>query len=226
MYALSTTLAVPHGAEWLALGLSYLLGAVPFSWLLARMLKGVDIRTVGSGNIGSTNAARVLGKPLGIVAFLLDFAKGWLPVAVIARKFYEGTAGSPGAYAFGALCGVAAVVGHVWPIYLKFKGGKAVATTAGMAVAIDPLVFLIGGFGWLAVKYGVGFVGLASMLMCALFPLGAAWQISTGSVHYDNGVVWVLCALALLVVIRHRGNIQRMLAGTEPRGGRTQEEHR
>lgn len=221
IFAVGTTLDLPQGAEWLALALSYLLGAVPFSWLLARVLKGVDIRTIGSGNIGSTNAMRVLGKPLGIVAFALDFAKGWLPVAVIAPRFHEGVAGDAGALSFGALCGVAAVVGHVWPIYLKFKGGKAVATTAGMVVAIDPLVFVIGGFGWVAVKYGVGFVGLASMLMCALFPLGAAWRISTGEAHYDYGVVWVLAGLALLVVMRHRANIARMLAGTEPRSGKS-----
>ncbi|TAJ03273.1 MAG: glycerol-3-phosphate 1-O-acyltransferase [Planctomycetota bacterium] len=219
-FALGTTLSAPHGAEWLALALSYLLGAVPFSWLLARGLKGVDIRTIGSGNIGSTNAMRVLGKPLGVVAFVLDFAKGWLPVAVIAPRFHDGPDAGPGALAFAALCGVAAVVGHVWPIYLKFKGGKAVATTSGMVVALDPLVFVIGGFGWIAVKYGVGFVGLASMLMCALFPLGAAWRISTGDAHYDYGVVWVLAGLALLVVIRHRANIARMFAGTEPRSGK------
>jgi glycerol-3-phosphate acyltransferase PlsY len=219
-FALGTTLSVPHGAEWLALALSYLLGAVPFSWLLARVLEGVDIRTIGSGNIGSTNAMRVLGKPLGVVAFVLDFAKGALPVAVIAPRFHDGVDGSPGALALAALCGVAAVVGHVWPVYLKFKGGKAVATTSGMVVALDPLVFVIGGFGWIAVKYGVGFVGLASMLMCALFPVGAAWRISTGEARYDHGVVWVLAGLALLVVIRHRANIARMFAGTEPRSGR------
>jgi glycerol-3-phosphate acyltransferase PlsY len=240
----TTTLNVPHGAEWLAIGLSYLLGAVPFSWLLARLLRGVDIRTTGSGNIGSTNAARVLGKPLGVVAFLLDFGKGLVPVCVIAPRFHAAVApvagvpqaadGTTGAalYSFAALCGVAAVVGHVWPIYLKFKGGKAVATTCGMVVAIDvldapqsvPLVFVLGGFGWLAVKYGVGFVGLASMVMCALFPLAASWRVSTGEVGYDYGVVWVLTALAVLVVIRHRSNIRRMLTGTEPRAGHAKDE--
>ncbi len=124
-HALATALALPHLGASEAVGLvaSYLLGAIPFGFVLVRLVKGVDLRTVGSGNIGATNAMRVLGKPLGLVAFLLDFAKGLVPVVVFAPLF----ASAPST-PLRVLMGAAAVVGHVFPIYLRFKGGKAVAT--------------------------------------------------------------------------------------------------
>ena len=208
---------LPHGSEWIAVALAYLLGAVPCGWLLARVVKGVDIRTVGSGNIGATNAMRVLGKPLGIVAFLGDFAKGAVPVAVFADAFAAGPLeGGAGAW-LPVYCGALAVAGHVWPIYLGFQGGKAVATGCGAIVGIDPLIFVIAGLVWLGVLATTRFVGLASMAMGVAFPV-AAWWRSEGQ-PYGTEVVLGTSALALLILVRHRSNLVRMVAGQEPRIG-------
>ena len=125
-----------------AILLSYLLGSVPFGLVLGR-LRGVDIRTVGSGNIGATNVGRALGRPWALVAFALDFLKGYVP-AWLAPGFAT-QAGSVGPSTLAVLCAGAAVCGHVWPLYLGFKGGKGVATACGGMVAIDPVVFLGGG---------------------------------------------------------------------------------
>lgn len=199
-----------------ALGLlaSYLLGAIPFGLVTVRLVKGIDLRTVGSGNIGATNAMRVLGKPLGLVAFALDVAKGWVPAAVIAHLcLAEGDASIATAVLFAA----AAVLGHVFPIYLRFKGGKAVATSCGALIAIDPAVFLIGGGAWLIALGVLRMVSVASLAMALAFA-GAAWW--RASLHVD-GVFLAAGTTALLVLIvwRHRSNIGRILAGTEPRIG-------
>jgi glycerol-3-phosphate acyltransferase PlsY len=184
---------------------AYLVGAVPFGWLMARLLRGVDLRQVGSGNIGATNAMRVLGKPLGIVAFLLDFAKGWAPVVLLGQA-------DPG---LEVACGAAAVCGHVWPVYLRFKGGKAVATSFGAITGIDPLVSLGAGLVWLVLLVTFRYVSLASVGMGLAFPALALWRSRGG------GHPWVFPAatgaLALLILARHRSNISRILAGQEPR---------
>jgi len=196
----------------IAVLLSYLLGAVPFGFLMVRFLKGEDLRTVGSGNIGATNAMRALGKPLGVVAFFLDFAKGWVPVALIAPALVS--EGTENPMILAVLCGAAAVVGHVFPVYLRFKGGKAVATGCGAIVGIDPVIFLIAGVVWLITLASTRFVGLASMLMGLAFPVVAGVR--------GHGV-WVVLgtgALAALILARHRSNLLRMIDGTEPRIGR------
>jgi len=210
----------------LALLSSYLLGAVPFSWLFVRVLKGVDLRTIGSGNIGATNAMRVLGRPLGVVAFLCDFGKGLVPVAFIAPAL--GPTLSSGAHIqsgwLQVLCGAAAVAGHVWPVYLGFKGGKAVATGCGAVTGIDPWLFLAGGLVWLAVLSLTRFVSLASLAMGLTFPVAAAVRMSPA--RYGPEVVVGTGALALLILLRHRSNLKRLAAGTEPRIGRGKAEPR
>lgn len=203
---------LPVGAEWAALLVSYLVGSIPFGWVLARALKGVDLRRVGSGNIGATNAMRVLGKPLGVLAFALDFGKGWLPVALFAEAFLRDP---DGLGSLQVLCGAAAVVGHVFPLYLGFRGGKAVATGSGAIVAIDPLIFLIGGLVWMLSITTVRMVSVASILMALTFPV-VAWQ-RAGEDLYGTEVVWGTGALAALVVWRHRANLLRIASGTEPR---------
>jgi glycerol-3-phosphate acyltransferase PlsY len=215
---LAIAFALPHLGAGGAAGLvaSYLLGAIPFGFVLVRLVKGVDLRTVGSGNIGATNAMRVLGKPLGIVAFLLDFAKGLVPVVVFAPLFapqLDGAASLPIRVLFGA----AAVVGHVFPIYLRFKGGKAVATGCGALIGLDPLVFVAGGLAWLVAVGTTRMVSVGSLAMALAFALAAWWRSTS---HTDGG--WLVagaCALAALIVWRHRSNIARIVAGTEPRIG-------
>lgn len=200
----------------LALVLSYLFGSVPFGFLMVRFLKGEDLRRLGSGNIGATNAMRALGRPLGVVAFLLDFAKGFVPVALLAPAFTVTAGVDPSWLAVG--CGAAAVLGHVFPVYLGFRGGKAVATGCGAIVAIDPWIFVLSGLAWLATLALTRFVGLASVLMGVAFPVVAA--LRSRSQPYGVEVVLATGALATLILLRHRSNLKRMLDGTEPRIGR------
>ena len=198
---------------WAAVLVSYLLGALPFGFLFARM-KGIDLRAVGSGNIGATNTIRALGKGWGVTAFFLDFAKGLVPVLWIA-PFASGEVPGGGTLdprTVQVLCATAAVLGHCFPVYLGFKGGKGVATGCGAIVGVDPLVFLGAGAVWLAVMLVLRYVGLASILMGVSFPLLAAWR------HPGDRPFWIGASLlTLLIVVRHRANIGRMIAGTEPR---------
>jgi glycerol-3-phosphate acyltransferase PlsY len=198
---------------WLAVVVSYLLGAIPFGLVLGHFVGGVDIRKQGSGNIGATNVGRALGRPWAITAFALDCAKGWVPATVFPHWI-------PGEsfWALRLACGFAAVVGHVWPVYLGFRGGKGVATLCGAVIAVDPLVFLGGGAVWLCVLFSTRYVGFSSMLMGLSFPFLSAWRLRGES--YASEVIWGTSLLSALVFIRHRANIGRMLAGTEPKAGR------
>jgi len=190
----------PAGLAWRLL-LSYLLGAVPFGLVMCRVFRGVDLREVGSGNIGSTNALRVLGPFLGVLAFLLDFGKGYAPAAILGM-------GDP---LWQVLCGAAAVCGHVWPIYLRFKGGKAVATGCGAILAIDPVIFLGAASTWLVMLLVTGYVSLASLAMGAAFPALSALR------GQPMSVILGTAGLTLLIVVRHRSNMARLLEGSETR---------
>ncbi len=214
------TTSFPVGAALGAVLVSYLLGSVPFGLLLG-MLRGVDIRTVGSGNIGATNVGRALGRPFALLAFLCDFAKGWLPAAWLAPWCVALADADPGATTtIAVLAGGAAVCGHVWPLYLSFRGGKGVATGCGALVGIDPAIFLVGGAVWLVTLVLFRMVGLASLAMGTAFPVVA--RLRQGDASYGLEVVLGAIALMLLVFVRHRANMVRMLAGTEPRiGSRT-----
>ncbi|MEX1025722.1 MAG: glycerol-3-phosphate 1-O-acyltransferase PlsY [Planctomycetota bacterium] len=192
---------------------AYFLGSVPFGWLLGK-LRGIDVRHHGSCNIGATNVGRLLGKPWGLAAFLLDFGKGWLPSAFLAGQL--GGAHEPSSTA-AVLAGAAAVVGHVFPIYLGFRGGKAVATGCGALVGLDPRIFVVGGIAWLVVLATTRFVSLASMAMAVAFPCAAAWFARSSP--YGAEVVWGAAALTGLVLLRHRANIARLVRGEEPKFG-------
>ena len=204
---------------------SYLLGAVPFGLVLVRLFTGQDLRALGSGNIGATNAMRAAGKPVGITAFLLDAAKGWAPVALIAPLAWfavdagvesglepvSGSGFSLTAAWVAVLCGAAAVLGHCFPVYLGFKGGKGVATGCGALIGLDWRLFPIGGAVWLVTLLLSRYVGLSSIAMGLTFPL-AAWILGAApSTVLGAGL------LTLLILIRHRSNMGRMLAGTEPK---------
>jgi glycerol-3-phosphate acyltransferase PlsY len=199
------------------LSLSYLLGAVPFGLLIARM-RGVDIRTVGSGNIGATNVFRSVGKGLGTLTFALDVLKGFAAVWFIPRLAAVCGPAWLGA-ALPVLCGMAAVAGHNWPIYLHFKGGKGVATSAGVLLGLAPAAVGIGLAAWVAVFLVTRYVSIASMLASAA-AAAAAWAMADG----PNKIVPVaMTALAVVTIIRHKSNIRRLIAGTENRarfGGR------
>ncbi len=184
---------------------AYLMGAIPNGLLLAR-LKGIDLQKVGSGNIGATNVFRCVGKSWGIAAFILDAVKGFVPAFVFPRLM-------DGAPAWlGLACGVAAVAGHNWPVWLKFKGGKGVSTSAGMLLGIAPGAVGI-GFAVFAVTVALTrWVSLGSILAAIAVP--AAYIGLHGT---DNRLLTgALIVMGLLVILKHRANIGRLLKGTEP----------
>jgi len=190
---------------------AYLLGSVPFGLLLTRM-KGIDIRSQGSGNIGATNVFRVAGKGLGITTFVLDFLKGFLPAFVfplIAAQW----AGADAPALLGLFCGCAAIAGHNWPIFLRFKGGKGVATSAGMLTGVAPVAVGMALLIWIVLFGTTRYVSVAS-IGAALSVGVSAWFFYAGSGYT---IPIVLSILALLVVWRHRVNIQRLLKGQENR---------
>lgn len=188
----------------LALIVSYLLGSVPFALVAAR-LKGVDLRRHGSGNLGATNAIRVLGPALGIPVLLADIAKGFLAVAAIPVVLGAEASLAP------LLCGVAAVTGHVWPVFLRFRGGKGVAAAAGAFFALAPRGVGIALTVFVVVLLVSRFVSLSSILAALALPF-ALWGTGAPPPVLMTGV-----ALAVLVVARHRSNVGRILAGTESR---------
>lgn len=192
----------------LSISAAYLLGAIPFGLLIARA-KGIDIRKHGSGNIGATNVLRVLGKPFGITTFALDAIKGFVP-AFFFPSWFNGTIDHQ---ILSVLCGAAAIIGHNFPVFLGFKGGKGVATSAGVLVGIAWQAALISVTVWAAVFFVTKYVSLASIL-------GAATVAVSGWILYrDDHIVLpsVLTALALMVILRHKANIYRLLNGTENR---------
>jgi glycerol-3-phosphate acyltransferase PlsY len=196
----------------LALVASYLLGALPFAWVLTRAFTGKDLRREGSGNIGATNAMRVAGRPIGLLAFVLDAAKGLVPVIWLGPWAAALAPSGPPAVWVSVACAAAAVLGHCFPVYLRFRGGKGVATGCGALIGIDWRLFAIGGGVWLVVLCTTRYVGLASILMGVAFPVAAAALLGPAHPAFLASVL-LLC----LILLRHRSNMARMLAGTEPK---------
>jgi glycerol-3-phosphate acyltransferase PlsY len=195
---------------------AYLLGSIPFG-LLIGLARGIDVRTVGSRNIGATNVLRTVGKPWGILAFVLDFAKG-LAGALLAPALANAAFGETWpAQDIAALAGgLAAVAGHTWPVWLGFRGGKGVATSAGMLVAVAPAEVGIAFAVWLAVLIASRYVSLAS-ISAAVALAAAAWLRAAPSSPREFLIPGLITILALVVVLRHRANIARLMAGTENR---------
>ncbi len=197
---------------FLTLAMAYLLGSIPFGYLLVRFFRKEDIRSIGSGNIGATNVVRSGAKGLGVLTLLMDLAKGLVAVS-IARHFAPGAPGFPSALA--VMAAAMAVVGHVFPVWLGFKGGKGVATALGVFLGLAwPLALaLVGVFLVLVLISRI--VSLASILAAALLPVFAVLLLPDRSPVYLGGVIFV----ALLVIVKHSANIQRLVAGTESRFG-------
>lgn len=195
---------------------AYLLGSIPAGFLVGKA-RGLDIRSVGSGNIGATNVFRYLGVPAGVVVLLADAAKGWLAVAVAARLIsgWLFSAGGGKTCEWAGICaGFCAVVGHNYTCWLYFKGGKGIATSAGVLGALAPWALLI-IFGVWAVVLALGrYVSLASIAAAVALP-PAAWLTTR-----DWALTAAAALLTVLVVYKHRANIERLLGGTERRLGR------
>lgn len=190
---------------------AYLLGSIPFGWLIARA-RGIELREVGSKNIGATNVFRSVGKGWGVLALLLDAAKGFVPAYAFCRWF-PGAADCLGRFApeAGLAWGVCAIVGHNWPVWLKFRGGKGVATSAGVLLGVAPAA--------IGVALGVFAVVLAATRRVSVGSiLAAVAACAAGWFFYPARPILAgaLTLLAVLVVLRHRSNISRLLRGAEP----------
>ena len=178
--------------------ISYFLGSIPMGLLLTRMLGKGDLRKVGSGNIGATNVMRVGGLRMAGLVWLLDMAKAI--AAVFVGRYIAGDA-------FGAWCGFAAIVGHCYPIWLKFKGGKGISSLFGVLLAVSPMSFVVCGIEWLTVALTSGISSLGAVIVFCLIPvLGFVISVQVG---------WAFLCIGLLCMWRHRENIKRLISGTE-----------
>jgi glycerol-3-phosphate acyltransferase PlsY len=195
---------------------SYLLGSIPFGYILVRVFQGIDVRSIGSGNIGATNVARTGGKGLAIATLVLDAFKGWLPVFLVLHLPGIPASNSAQLHTLAALSALAAVIGHMFPVWLGFKGGKGVATGLGVFLALAPLAVLIAVVLFVAIVGFTRYVSLGSILAAATFPI-ALWWLERDL--FPAPALAMCVAVALLVIVRHHQNIGRLLKGTESRFG-------
>jgi len=185
--------------------LAYLIGATPTSYIAGKLGKGIDLRQHGSNNLGATNVYRVLGWTYAIPVGVIDMLKGAVPVVILGPW-------SNGPAWFTVALGLAAVLGHMFSPYVRFRGGKGVATAAGMFLALAPLAIGISLLIWILALWLSGYVSVASLTVAVLFPL---WVRLT--VPDQPYTFWASLVLALLIIYAHRANIQRLRAGTEHR---------
>jgi glycerol-3-phosphate acyltransferase PlsY len=205
---------------------AYLIGSIPFSFLVVKVAAGADIRAHGSRNVGATNVARSFGKVPGIIALLLDIAKGYAAVA-LARWIVErpdwplaaDAAHTSPLYSMSlwvALAGLIAVLAHMFPVWLRFHGGKGVATATGAFLALDPIAVAAGALVFLIVILATRFVSLASILSAASIPLFLRFLV-----HASFWTIVISSVIALAIILKHHSNIARLAQGEERRmGGR------
>jgi glycerol-3-phosphate acyltransferase PlsY len=194
--------------------LSYLVGAIPFGYIIAKLWKGIDIREHGSKNIGFTNVLRTVGAVPGIIVLILDIGKGLASILIFARL------GELNLDILPVLCGVAAIIGHNWTIYLKFKGGKGIATTIGVFIALAPMATLISLVVWVITVLITRYVSLGSILFVICLPI----VIFAGQIvgrDYTISLLLAAALVAIMAIYKHRSNIGRLLNGTEKKIGRT-----
>ncbi len=192
----------------LTIPLAYLLGSIPFGYVLVKIFRKQDIRATGSGNIGATNVARSGAKGLGIATLILDLAKGYIAV-IIAQHL------APGNYDLAVAAAVAAILGHVFPVWLAFRGGKGVATALGVFLALTwPSALCILAV-FLVIFLLTRYVSLASIIAAATFPLFAFYFVPYRTPIVIAGFLFI----PLLIIVKHHQNIRRLLSGTESRFG-------
>jgi glycerol-3-phosphate acyltransferase PlsY len=200
---------------------AYLLGSIPTGFLVAKA-KGIDIRAVGSGNIGATNAMRVLGKPAGIFVLLIDALKGWVAVRGlafwIANNFFPYDSLGTTLEFCAVLAGICVVIGHNYTCWLKFKGGKGIATTAGVYLVLAPWALLI--------ALGVFILAVAITRYVSVGSIAAAIALPIGTFFTQSGLLVDVATivLGLLAIYKHKSNIQRLMSGTESRLGKKSED--
>jgi acyl phosphate:glycerol-3-phosphate acyltransferase len=206
---------MPSELFWfLALALAYLLGAIPFGLWVGKAVKGIDLREHGSGNLGATNALRILGKPLGGLVLLLDAGKGLLPVLAFPWLLNRLELAPP--TWLPAAVAAAAVLGHVFPIYLRFKGGKGVATSAGAFGALNPPAFGVALVVFASITAATRFVSLGSIVAALALPTAT---IALADFAPERSQTILFLVFGLLIIVRHRTNLSRLLKGRENRLG-------
>lgn len=207
--------------------ISYILGSIPSAIWVGKLTKGVDVREHGSGNAGTTNTFRVLGVPFGITVFVMDFMKGFVPsfwLSAIAFDLFSGPLSPPNweVEAFLRIaCGVTAVVGHMFPIFARFKGGKGAATACGMLFGIEPISigisFAVFGLTLVISRY----VSLASIISTALYPITLLVMRYVLGIYVDGSIIIFGAFIASGIIYKHKSNIGRLLNGTESKVGST-----
>ena len=195
---------------------SYLLGSVPTGYLIAKRVMGIDIREHGSGNPGAANVYRIVGKWAGISTFLIDAFKGFIPVCL--ARYY-----CPDNYWIAIACGVIAILGHMWTIYLKFRGGKGVATSAGVFAALLPIPTALAFLSFVLCVWKWGRISIGSICACVVLPI-ASFLIG----DHPLSVNLMVTAISALVIYKHVPNIKRLLAQKELKfedGAKKRKEH-
>ena len=207
---------------------SYLLGSIPFGYLLVRIFRGQDVRQTGSGNIGATNVARTGSKGLAIATLLLDALKGYAAVALafwlagsrVANGASAGRNGFPAMdgqtiFLLAALAAFCAILGHMFPVWLRFKGGKGVATAVGAFAALAPRAIVVAVVLFVIVVALTRYISLGSIVAAAAFPL-LVWWLNPAQ-RASGPILLLISASSLLIIVRHKDNIRRLLAGSENR---------
>jgi glycerol-3-phosphate acyltransferase PlsY len=205
--------------------LSYILGSLPTAVLFSKWKHGFDIRTKGSGNAGGTNVFRVLGWKSGILVMVIDLAKGFIATALIARLFWDPTLPFYNRTPFDdftiiqMICGGAAIVGHIWTVFAGFRGGKGIATGAGMLLGVTPVEFGISAAVFFIVFMAYKYVSLGSISAAVAFPatLFVRFNIFGDEIHSYKTLIIFSLGVALLLIYSHRANIRRLIEGTENR---------
>lgn len=200
---------------------AYMLGSIPWGYIIGRIY-GVDVRTVGSKNIGATNVTRTVGRIPGKICFVLDFLKGGLPV-LAAQQIAAAGVWKSGAELVVVAVMLATILGHIFPVFLQFKGGKGVSTAAGSIMALAPIPLIAAFAVWVVVFLVSRYVSLASISAAAVLPV-VAWAFAVAGigspVAHSKLTLIFLTVIAVLAIVRHHSNIRRLLNGTESRFGK------
>lgn len=202
--------------EILACLAAYLAGSIPFGLLIGKLVFGIDIREKGSGNIGATNVSRTFGAKWGVICLVLDALKGLLPVWLIPMAVAQTEATSSGQL-MGVLCGLATIIGHMFPCWLKFKGGKGVATSLGVVLILAPIGSAAGFVAFVIMTALMRIIALSSITAAVAF--GAAQMFVLRASLFGESLPLALFSLAVpgLIIVRHKSNIGRLWRGEEPK---------
>jgi len=197
------------------LAASYLFGAIPWGFLIGKA-KGLDIREHGSKNIGATNVTRVIGKKWGITCFIIDFLKGLIPVLIVEIIFRQYGLRLTGYFSTAIiLASIGVVFGHMFPVYLGFKGGKGVSTGSGAVIAISPYAAIIGIIFWVIIFKLSKYVSLASIIAAAAVAVFTVLFSYYGIFHVSTTLQIFIIIVVIAVIVKHKSNIKRLLSGTE-----------